>query len=174
MRVVGRMGSLRQWQSPPRGHVGPGDAPGSAGAPPFGDIMMRSLGILLLLPMLFACDDSTAPEPDTSHLGVYVLHTVDGQSIPVSFDEDGGTFTVVEGSMTLSANGTFAFAAELEFTFEGTTETENESLTGTFTRSANTVTFVHAGVDAGFETATLSGGLLTTSGGGGEVLVFKK
>ena len=136
--------------------------------------MKGLLAVLLLVPVLAACDDDST-SPDVSHVGVYQLQTVDGDGVPASFEEDGGTFTVLEGSISLGANGAFSFEAESEWTEAGVTTGETHTLSGTYTRTGNTLTIVHdGGVDSGFETATLSGDVLTTTGGGDEVLVFEK
>lgn len=152
---------------------------GSAGRIHFsGDacIMRRflSLSLLLVLPMFVACDDDPSSPDDTSHVGVYQLVSVDGEEVPFTFEEEGETITVLEGAITLNANGSFTWAAELEITVGEETTTETDGLAGTYTRSGNTVTFEHGGEDVGFETATLSGDVLTTTGGGDEVLVFEK
>jgi hypothetical protein len=135
--------------------------------------MMRVIALLLLVPMFAACDEESTG-PDTSHVGVYQLQTVNGQQVPVSFEEEGGVFTVTGATLRLNADGTFSMMAEFSTTVEGDTTNETDTLTGTYTRSGNTVTFVHSGEDEGFETGTLSGDLLTTSGGGDEALVFEK
>lgn len=137
--------------------------------------MRRSLFALLLLPMFLACDEDTVgPETDNSHVGVYQLQSVNGDDVPVSIEEDGGIFTMLGASVTLNANGTFSMAAQMQFTIDGETTPQNDALSGTYTRAGNTVTFEHGGDDVGFETATLSGDVLTTAGGGDEVLVFEK
>lgn len=135
--------------------------------------MKRFLAAFLLLPLLAACGDDPL-SPDISHVGVYQLQTVDGEELPVSFEEDGGVFTINSGSITLNANGTFAMTAQLEFTEEGETTSETTSLSGSYARSGANVTFTHDGEEEGFETAIISGDVLTTTGGGGEVLVFEK
>lgn len=135
--------------------------------------MKRFLAILLLLPMLVACEEDPAGV-DASHAGSYQLQTVNGVEVPVSFPEDGGVFTIAGGTLTLSANGTFSMSAQLEFTEEGETTSETFSLTGSYTSAGNTVTFTHNEADGGFQTATISGDRLTTTGGDGEVLVFEK
>lgn len=131
------------------------------------------LPVLLLLPMLTACEEDAAG-PDTSHVGVYQLQTVNGEEVPVSFEEDGGIFTIVEATATLNENETFTMTAELEITAGAVTVTDTDVFAGTYTRAGNTLTFDHDREDEGFNTATISGDVLTTTGGGGEVLVFEK
>lgn len=136
--------------------------------------MKRLFTLLLLLPLLAACDDDSTG-PDTSHVGTYELQSVGGEAVPASFEDEGGIFTVLDGSITLAAGGTFSFEAESEWTEGGVTTPETHALSGTYTRNGNNITFVHAGgADSGFQTATLSGDVLTTQGGDDEALVFEK
>jgi hypothetical protein len=135
--------------------------------------MKRLLSLLLLLPVLAACEEDPAG-PGNAHVGVYTLESINGDEVPASFEEDGGVFTIIGATLTLNANGSFAMNAEMEFTIDDETTEESNSIVGTYTRSGNTLTFTHSGEDEGFDTATLSGDVLTTSGGGDEVLVFEK
>ncbi|MEX2582344.1 MAG: hypothetical protein WD766_03675 [Gemmatimonadota bacterium] len=137
--------------------------------------MRRSLALalVLLLPMLVACDGDPAG-PDTSHVGVYQLTSVNGMAVPLSFPDDGAIVTVVEGSLTLGGSGTFSLEIDLEITEDGQTADETVNVSGSYTKSGNTLTFDHADEDGGFATATLSGDVLTTTGGDGEVIVFEK
>jgi hypothetical protein len=137
--------------------------------------MRRTLSALLLLPMFIACDDDPAdPGEDTSHVGVYHIQTVDGEAVPFTFEEGDETITIVDSSVTLNANGTFSTSTELDITVGDETTTETDGLSGTYTRSGNTVTFDHDAGDVGFQNATISGDVLTTAGGGDEVLVYEK
>lgn len=135
--------------------------------------MGRILSIFFLLATLVACEEDPSGV-DNAHVGVYQLTTINGQPVPVSFSEDGGVITIVGASITLNADDTFSVAAQLRFTFGGQTQNETHALSGTYTKSGNTVTFDHEGEDEGFETATINGNVLTTRGGGDEVLVFQK
>lgn len=85
-----------------------------------------------------------------------------------------GVFTITGASPTLAQAGTFSMTAQMTFTIGGQTTPLSETLVGTYTRSGNTINFTHSGEDVGFTTATLSGDVLTTTGGGDEVLVFEK
>ncbi|HEX2166209.1 MAG TPA: hypothetical protein VHG09_03125 [Longimicrobiales bacterium] len=134
--------------------------------------MRRLVALALILPILAACDDDPT-EPDNSHVGTYTLVSVDGETVPVAIDEGDGVLTISDGTVTLNANGTFAIDIDISFTEGEQTTPEDLALTGTYTRSGNTVTF-SGHDDEGFETATISGDVLTTTGGGDEVIVFER
>jgi len=137
--------------------------------------MRRLVALALLLPMLAACSDDPTATVNASHVGTYQLQTVDGEELPVQIDEEGGFLTISGGAATLNANGTFSIAIAMSFTEGEETTSESFTLTGDWSSSGNTVNFDHAdGGEEGFQTATISGDVLTTLGGGDEVIVFKK
>lgn len=134
---------------------------------------MRKLlaAVLLLLASVAvtACSDSTGPE---SAEGTYTLATVNGSSLPaVVFQVGSDKLEVVAGTLTLSSNSSFTGSLTIRETFQGTTNTETESGTGTYTRSGNTITF-NSGDDE-TATGTLSGNTLTISDEG-LTLVYRK
>lgn len=133
--------------------------------------MRRSLFLAMSVLLVAACSDDPT-EPDVSHRGTYQLQSVNGEAVPVSFEEGEETITVSEGSLNLDADGTFDIEIEMSFTVGDVTTPETVSLSGDYTRTGNTLTFDHD--DDGFQTATVSGDVVTTAGGGGEVIVFER
>lgn len=132
---------------------------------------MRKLLPLVLLIAAAACGDSTAP--DTSFAGTYALQSYDGVSLPVSINlAEDASVTVLSGSLTLTANGTFTVRTTAEWMFGGEVETSTDGVGGTFTRTGNT--FRLTDEDGDTYTATYDGSSRVTVDIGGTLLVYTR
>ena len=119
------------------------------------------------------CGDGNGP--DTSHVGVYDMVSVDGDPLPVTVvDEPGYTLEVHDGSMTLNANNSFVESLTLVETNDGVAAPgETIACTGRYTRRGNTITLTTPESDScSGETAigTLSGNTLTVDYSGTTVV----
>lgn len=84
--------------------------------------------------------DSNAP--DTSHVGVYDMVSVDGDPLPATvIDFPGYKVVVTDGSLALAANNTFIQSISSIETIDGTDgPVEPTSCAGHYTRKGNTIT----------------------------------
>jgi Lipocalin-like domain len=73
--------------------------------------------------------------------GTYTLQTVNGQFLPVTINDPttGSLITIVDGQVTLDTDGTFF--DELDYTDQGSSFVQQSNITGTYSRSGNTITF---------------------------------
>jgi hypothetical protein len=130
--------------------------------------------------LLAACGGSDSNAPDNSHVGVYALVSVDGETLPVTIaDEPGLLVTLTEGAMTLNANNTFALTTRFEAVVNGEPIPPGfTNCNGSYRRSGNTITLTSTGTeecDAVTTTGTLSGdGNTLTVNDQGSVAVFKR
>ena len=103
---------------------------------------MRRLACTLLLIAAAACgsDKSTAPKRVE---GVYTLKTIGGNTPPtVIYDDPANSerIELLKSVLTISTGGTFSNAWSFRVTDHGTVAPYDETCTGTFTRSGNTIT----------------------------------
>ena len=136
--------------------------------------MMRQIAILsllLLVPLLSGCSDSTGPG-GSSATGTYNLRTVNGNNLPVVVLQVGSDrVEVTQGSITLNADNTFTDRTTFRVTESGTSTTDTEVIAGTYTRNNNAIQF---STDEGDTySASLSGNTLTQTIEG-FVLVYQK
>jgi hypothetical protein len=135
---------------------------------------MRSFAKLALLGLLVtaAACGGDGPSAPTSIAGTYNLQTIDGDEPPVTvWDEPGLKIEIISGNFVLAANETFTTTVNLRETSDGQVQTDSETLSGTYSVSGSTVTFVLADGDS--ETATIAGDTLTFTDGESSV-VFRK
>ena len=128
---------------------------------------MRPSRVLVAFAAIFAlagCSDSNAP--DTSHIGLYQMVSVDGDPLPATvFDARNNMLQVTEGSLALEANNSFVESVALVQTIDGVVGPgESLSCAGHYTRRGNTVTMTSPETDScagGSVTGTLSGSTVT-------------
>jgi hypothetical protein len=134
------------------------------------------LGCGAFLAASLACGkDSTGPEPEAIE-GRYALETVDGRSLPVVILEDETeTIQLIAGAVTLSAPRAFTMELTLKETTAEGVSTGTSQVSGTWTRSGETVRLT---VDGEVVTATVSGGTLRLTDGADDLgmgeWVFRK
>ena len=117
----------------------------------------RALGVLFAAAVLACGGDSTSPE---SIEGVYALQTINGGALPaVVYQDDAGKVEVVAGAITLGPGTKWSISLTARATLEGVVSTNTETLDGTWSRSASTLTLTSA--DGDVETLVLSGRTLT-------------
>lgn len=104
--------------------------------------------------------------------GTYSLKTVNGAPLPfVFFDEGGYKLEVTAASYTLSSAGTFSNTATIRETENGAVFTSTETITGTYTVSGASVTFI--GSDGESVTGSISGNTLQFSEDGVTAVFMK-
>ncbi len=118
---------------------------------------------------------SDATSPQDQFPGTYTLRTVNGQSLPVVYNQDAsGTTYVTSDVYTFNSDGTLSELAALRFTpaSGGTATTQSATYTGTWTLSGTSVT-AQLSDNTSF-TGTFSGGNTITVNDGGVTLVLQK
>ena len=119
----------------------------------------RALGVLFAAALLACGDsgDSTSPE---SIEGVYTLQTINGGALPaVVYEDEAAKVEIVAGAITLGPGTKWSISLTARATLEGVVSTNTETLDGTWSRSASTLTLTSA--DGDVETLVLSGRTLT-------------
>lgn len=130
---------------------------------------MRRLAWTLLLLVAAGCgsDKSTAPKRVE---GTYTLKTISGSPPPtIVFDDpvNNQRLEVLSGSLTINSGGTFSSPWSFRVTDNGTVSPYDETCTGTFTRSANTLNLTetdNGGFCGGTFSATWDGNNTITEG----------
>lgn len=105
--------------------------------------------------------------------GFYPLLTVNGSPLPATVfegtvsDPFGGehdfSAEVLEGALTLRADGTFSARFVQRTTIDGTAATEEDTGTGTYTVTGSSITFTDSEDAQDVVTALLSGGTITAN-----------
>jgi len=81
-------------------------------------------------------------EPVGDPVGIYILQTINGESLPfvlVEVEED--MIEVLSGSVTLRNDQTFTDATTFRITEAGEVSTEEDIFSGTWVRTGNTIRF---------------------------------
>ncbi|HWE43779.1 MAG TPA: hypothetical protein VG432_14835 [Gemmatimonadaceae bacterium] len=120
--------------------------------------------------------DSNAP--DTSHVGLYDMVSIDGDPLPATvIDMPGYNLQVTQGSLSLNANNTFVESLTSVETIDGTQgPVEAISCPGSYARSGNTITLTTPETDICASQrviGTLSGSTLTVDYEG-TTIVFRR
>ena len=119
----------------------------------------RALGVLFAAAVLACGDsgDSTSPE---SIEGVYALQTINGGALPaVVYEDEAAKVEIVAGAITLGPGTKWSISLTARATVDADVSTNTETLDGTWSRSASTLTLTSA--DGDVETLVLSGKTLT-------------
>lgn len=132
---------------------------------------MTRLLAACLLALLVACSgDSTGPNEVT---GSWRLKSVNGAGLPQPVAFSGGVGTVTSGALTFAASGAYTLSLTVTTTDGTSTATTVLSHVGTWTLSANKVTFNDA-TDGAVYPGFVNGNTLTVASGGGEVDVYSR
>ncbi len=128
--------------------------------------------------MLVAGCGGDSNAPDNSHVGRYALVSVDGESVPITIDDDPDfVVTLLSGDLTLNANNTFVQSVTIAFTIFGASEPpETISCGGRYQRRGTALTLTstaNENCEAATLNATLNGNQVTISDQGSEV-VFRR
>ena len=104
--------------------------------------------------------------------GAYELQTINGQFLPVTVDDPSqGTIIILGGEIILDSDETFSDL--IDYRFPGSSQIIPQDVTGTYTRSGNTITFFPDG--GGQYTMTVSSnGRLVGSTNTGLRLVYQR
>jgi len=119
----------------------------------------RALGVLFAAALLACGDsgDSTSPE---SIEGVYTLQTINGGGLPaIVYEDEAAKVEIVAGAITLGPGTKWSISLTARATVDADVSTNTETLDGTWSRSASTLTLTSA--DGDVETLVLSGRTLT-------------
>lgn len=130
---------------------------------------MRRLAWTLLLFVAAGCgsDKSTAPKRIE---GTYALKTISGATPPTIIYDDATNnqrIEVLSSTLTLSNGGTFSSPWSFRITDNGTVSPYDETCTGTFTRSGNSLSITetdNGGFCGGTYSATWDGNNTITEG----------
>jgi hypothetical protein len=110
-----------------------------------------------------ACSDAIGIGGNVA--GSYELRTINGQSLPITFnDPDFGSVTFVAGEVELDNDGTFIDT--IQFRFSGSSLVETQSVFGTWTRSGSEIRFETDDGDVYFMERTSSNRLVQDDGTG--------
>jgi hypothetical protein len=125
---------------------------------------LLALASLFVLTTAGVCDSTDTTSPDGNGIvGTYTLVSVNGQTLPATFEQS----TITGGSVVITASNTFTYT-------ESRSGQANHVTSGTWSQSGSTYTFhpTSAG-DNTDATGTLSGSQLTIDATD-ELLVFNK
>jgi hypothetical protein len=135
----------------------------------------RKLMITVCVVALLAACGRDSTGPSRLIVGTYTLTTISGQTLPYTFlqvDED-NRIDVLAGAIILNADGTFSDQTELRFVVDGEAEVELDDAVGTYTLTANALTFSTS--DGRVYTAVLDTGTGTiTQNVQGQVFVYRR
>ena len=108
-------------------------------------------------------DDISGPGGNDADLvGSYELTSIDGGALPVTvFETIGQRVEVVDGNLSISANGTFVLDAEVLVTTDGQSETVDDSTAGSWTLTGNLLTLDYDVPGLCTDTGTWSGDRIT-------------
>lgn len=91
-----------------------------------------------------ACADSTGP--DTTHVGVYHLRTVNGEPLPFTLAQVGpDRVEVTAGQIILNPDATFTDRTTFRIVESGGTEMQDQTATGTYTTNGSVVQLTPTG-----------------------------
>lgn len=135
----------------------------------------RSIAAATTILIVAACgggdddDDDGGTGPGNGIAGRYSIVEVNNDNsapfVALEGTEDGHTFKIeiVDGQLDLDADGSYSSEGSMRITFDGQTQTDESSESGSYTVSGNTVTFNPAGNDSEDPnfTATRNGNSLT-------------
>jgi hypothetical protein len=133
--------------------------------------LVPSLFLAALLVALPACDSDSPLSPE-SLAGTYNLVSVNGSSLPVvlmEFEEDEVTvtFSILSGSVTLSATsatgGTYTAVLTFQEAYNGESDTWVDGGTGNFSVSGNTIVLEDADGEDDDVIGTVSGNQISLS-----------
>ena len=122
----------------------------------------RLVSVLGICLSLAACGSDDGTGTDGGIAGTYVLTTVNGASLPFTCFFDAVAIMgldITAGSLALTEAGQFGGSLTTRETVGANITTENETLSGTYTQSGNTIQFSDA--TSGSFTGTLSGNSIT-------------
>jgi hypothetical protein len=98
-----------------------------------------AFALAALLP-LAACSDSGTTEPEVDATGMYTLQTINGAALPFALPvSPTDTITFVEGSIHLSADGTFEDRALIRFTVDDETREDEDIIAGSWAQNGAVV-----------------------------------
>jgi hypothetical protein len=111
--------------------------------------------------LVAACGGSDAPTGGGSGTaGTYTLSAVNGQALPATIlSNQGGTFAIVSGTMTIGGDATFVERATIRTTSGAQVTTNQVQTNGTYSASGTVLSLRYT--DGSTATATLSAGVLT-------------
>ena len=113
------------------------------------NVRPRMLAVATALFAVMACgggSDTTAPPGADAAVGVYTLVTINGQPMPVIVQGSGNDkIEVTGGAVTLKQDRTFSDITNARITAAGSATSESDTVSGTWTRQANTVQFAATG-----------------------------
>lgn len=124
------------------------------------------LGLMAVTLAMGGCgddDDGTGP---SGVAGTYTLRTVNDQALPYTLYEDESyKIEIMASELTINSGGTWRETATFRETELGTPATSTQTVTGTYTRTGNTI--VLADADSDTITGTIQGdGALVIAGNG--------
>ena len=104
---------------------------------------VTGFALVTLLTASFACggDGDSSTGPDDTHVGTFVLGSINGQELPFSVVDGDATITVTSGNIALNADR--SFRDEFAYTVQQGTSTEalTETALGTYVRDGTNITF---------------------------------
>lgn len=131
--------------------------------------MRRLLSVALVSGLVLGCGDSFSPDGIS---GTYNLESFNGQTLPFSETQFGITLELTSGSLTLNSNSTWISTTTFKITEGGTTLTDIDTESGTFTLvEPSTIRFTDS--DGDTFTGTRDGDTITIIDDG-DVFVLKK
>ena len=105
-----------------------------------------ALTVALAVGLLVGCGNPTGPE---AIAGNYTLRTIDGQDLPFAIEAQTQMLDVeielAAGSLRINSDNTFSLSLTLATTVGGTTTSETETTTGSYTLNETAITLTSDG-----------------------------
>jgi hypothetical protein len=142
-------------------------------------MLLRSTKAILagLLVLSLACSgEPIGPEdpPDDPIIGDYTLQTINNLPLPVVIEDDGTiTVEITAGVVNIFPDGTFNDITDLRITEDGESSTFVDTGLGTWSRTANVITFTLSD-GSGSYTMTWDGGDRLSQLFDGDQLVYER
>ncbi len=116
-----------------------------------------ALTVALAVGLLAGCGNPTGPE---AIAGNYTLRTINGQDLPFAIEAQllDGEIELAAGSLRINSDNTFSLSLTLATTVGGTTTSETETTTGSYTLNEMAITLTSDGETV---TGSITGNTLT-------------
>ena len=116
-----------------------------------------ALTVALAVGLLAGCGNPTGPE---AIAGNYTLRTINGQDLPFTIEAAllDGKIELAAGSLRINSDNTFSLSLTLATTEGGTTTSETETTTGSYTLNETAITLTSDGETV---TGSITGNTLT-------------
>lgn len=127
---------------------------------------MRKVLVLLMALILSACRQDSSIAPVASPVGAYNLSTIDGQVLPLFYQD---SLQVYNGSITLRADSTYSDILRYDYVYAGLRGTTTDTLNGRYRVVGSSIQFQN---NNGYGQAGYDGTQITFSTG--KVWIYRR